>query len=116
MLEAAQAEAAAPAPETAQDSADGEAGGGAVESPPPATESATAKQSYLVVGPVEEVVKVLEDAGLTVRLEGTTVTVTGSSPEEVARLLAARPAGDVEVGRSLVRRPSWRAGPAPQVR
>ncbi len=92
-----EAQAEASAGEAAQDSASEEAEGGAVESPSAATESASATQPVLVVGPVEEVVKILEDAGLTVRAEGVTITIVGAGPEEVARLLAGRPAGDVEV-------------------
>lgn len=96
-----EAQEAAPAAEAAAGAAPGESA--AAEDTPleSATTGAASERApgppFLVAGPVDEVVRLLEDAGLTVMVDGNTVTVTGADPDAVAEALAARPAGDVEV-------------------
>lgn len=86
------------APATAAEAAPG---GEADEAP--ALESATPDGKatgtgpFLVAGPVDEVARLLEDAGFQVAVSGQTVTVTGADPEAVSGVLGGRTAGDVEV-------------------
>jgi anti-sigma factor RsiW len=99
MAEAAEAEAAAGAEEAPPP--EGATADGAPwlesEATSPASEKAPAVPPFLVAGPVEEVVRLLEEAGFEISVSGLRVTVRGAEAEAVARALESRSAGTVEV-------------------